>query len=67
VDDTRVLSSPAVVSGSAGEIYTVNIPDSKGGFIPVKIKKSAIGYTGPQGEYYSEFPKVAQLQAMYVK
>ena len=46
---------------------TVNVPDSKGGYVAVILHKSGDGYLGPQGEYYPSFPKVDQLQAMYVK
>ena len=49
------------------ESFTVNIPNSKGGYTPVIIKRSGTGFVGPQGEYYKEFPSVAQLKAMYVK
>lgn len=48
------------------ESYTVNIPGSDGnGYVPVLIRKSGPGFLGPQGEYYSEFPRIAQLQLMY--
>ncbi len=50
-----------------GESFTVNIPNSKGGYTAVTLKRSGSGYTGPQGEYYSEFPRVDQLRAMYEK
>lgn len=50
-----------------GESFTINIPNSKGGYTSVTLKRSGSGYTGPQGEYYSDFPKVEQLRAMYEK
>jgi hypothetical protein len=56
-----------VAQGLSDESITVNIPNSQGGYIPVIIKKSGKGYIGPQGEYYPEFPKVAQLKALYSK
>ena len=52
---------------SADESFTVNIPNAKGGYAAVIIKRSGTGFVGPQGEFYPEFPKVAQLQAMYGK
>ncbi len=52
---------------AADDIFTVNIPNNKGGYTPVTIKKSGEGFVGPQGEFYAEFPKVAQLQVMYGK
>ena len=49
------------------DVFTVNIPNNKGGYTAVTLKRSGSGYVGPQGEFYSEFPKVAQLRAMYGK
>ncbi len=57
-------SAPAVTEG---EVYTVNISNSQGGYTAVAIKKSGDGFIGPQGEYYEEFPKVDQLKLMYGK
>ncbi|MBF0331838.1 MAG: glycine zipper 2TM domain-containing protein [Candidatus Omnitrophica bacterium] len=51
----------------AEESFPINIPNPQGGYVTVTIKRSGTGFVGPQGEYYAEFPKVAQLQAMYVK
>ncbi|MBF0483341.1 MAG: hypothetical protein HQL25_01410 [Candidatus Omnitrophica bacterium] len=45
--------------------FTVNIPNSKGGFNAVVIKRSGTGFVGPQGEFYQTFPKVEQLKVMY--
>lgn len=76
VYDGKVIQAPAVTPVSsaasspadyANEEFKLNIPDSKGGFVLVIIKRSGTGFVGPQGEYYSEFPKVSQLQAMYAK
>ncbi len=47
--------------------FTVNIPNDHGGFTAVVIKRSGNGFTGPQGEFYPEFPKVFQLKIMYGK
>jgi hypothetical protein len=49
------------------EEFTVNIPNSRGGYNAVVIKRSGNGFTGPQGEYYPEFPKIFQLEMMYGK
>jgi hypothetical protein len=49
------------------DIFTVNIPNKHGGYTAVVIKRSGNGFTGPQGEYYPEFPKVFQLEMMYGK
>ena len=56
---------PAVVDTK--ESFTVNIPNFKGGYTPVSIKKSGDGFIGPQGEYYQEFPKVEELKTKYAK
>lgn len=47
--------------------FSVNIPNSKGGYTAVTLKASGKGFIGPQGEFYFEFPKVSQLKAMYGK
>ena len=47
--------------------FVVNIPNAKGGYTPVTIKRSGEGFVGPQGEFYPEFPKVKQLKVMYAK
>ena len=62
---TQVTVVPA--ASNTDEMYTLNIPNDKGGYAAVTIKRSGNGFTGPQGEFYAEFPKVAQLRAMYAK
>lgn len=59
----------AQVSSSAaqGEPFTVNVPNSKGGWTSVTLTRSGTGFIGPQGEYYQEFPKIKQLKEMYGK
>jgi hypothetical protein len=47
--------------------FTVNVPNDRGGYNAVIIKRSGNGFVGPQGEYYPEFPKVFQLKLMYGK
>jgi len=47
------------------EVFTVNIPLSGGGYKAVVIKRDGEGFQGPQGEFYSEFPRVEQLKVMY--
>ena len=54
-------------SANTEESFTVNIPNFKGGYTAVILKRSGNGFIGPQGEFYSEFPKVEQLKAMYGK
>jgi hypothetical protein len=45
--------------------FTVNVPNAQGGYTAIVIKQSGDGYVGPQGEYYSSFPSVTQLQNVY--
>jgi hypothetical protein len=49
------------------EKITINVPNSKGGFTPVTLKKYKNGYIGPQGEYYEGNPTIAQLKVLYGK
>ncbi|MBF0505042.1 MAG: hypothetical protein HQL14_08075 [Candidatus Omnitrophica bacterium] len=57
----------APVTVDLQDSFTVNVPSDKGGYAAVVIKKSGNGFVGPQGEFYSEFPKVSQLKVMYGK
>jgi len=65
IQTSAVTAAPATISSD--DSFTINIPSSKGGYTSVVLKKSGNGFIGPQGEFYSEFPKVSQLQAMYGK
>lgn len=67
-------SAPSAVAGAAvqsqapvDDVITLNIPNDKGGYVVVALKRSGNGFVGPQGEFYSEFPKVSQLKLMYAK
>ena len=51
----------------SGDMVTVNVPNSNGGYTAVVLKRSGNGYVGPQGEYYDQIPTTAQLQVMYGK
>lgn len=52
---------------ATNNMFTVNIPHNKGGFTPVQIRRSGTNFLGPQGEIYTEFPRVEQLKLMYGK
>ena len=54
-------------AANSEETLVVNIPNVQGGYTAVSIKRSGHGFVGPQGEFYSQFPKVSQLEAMYAK
>jgi hypothetical protein len=66
VQAATVTAAPSI-STDTNDTITINIPNNKGGYTAVVIKKSGNGFIGPQGEFYSEFPKVSQLQTMYAK
>jgi hypothetical protein len=55
------------VNGTSGDSVTINVPNDKGGFSPVVLKKSGDGYVGPQGEFYPQIPSMDQLKLMYGK
>ena len=61
------VSGPSVSTAASDDTITINIPNAKGGYTAVILKKSGNGFVGPQGEFYAEFPKVSQLQTMYGK
>jgi hypothetical protein len=47
------------------EKTTVNIPNSKGSFTSITMRRSGSGFIGPKGEYYEDYPSVDQLVRMY--
>jgi hypothetical protein len=55
-------AEPPAVSDTT---YTVNIPNARGGYTAVTLRRSGSGFVGPQGEFYTEFPRVDQLKTMY--
>jgi len=61
-----VITTPVTASDIVNSI-TINIPNNKGGYTAVTLKKSGNGFLGPQGEFYPEFPKVSQLEVIYGK
>jgi hypothetical protein len=52
-------------SAQVSDTVTINIPNKRGGYTSVTLKKAGNGYVGPQGEYYSENPTVEQLKTLY--
>jgi hypothetical protein len=65
IQTTALAAVPANVD--TDDTFTVNIPNDKGGYNTVVLKRSGKGFAGPQGEFYPEFPKVSQLRVMYAK
>jgi len=69
-----VLSQPVMVTPQfvqpqlqTRDLLTINIPNTRGAYTPVTLKKAGTGYVGPQGEYYSDNPTVEQLKILYGK
>jgi hypothetical protein len=63
-----IVTQPAPVAVvNAIDAFPINIPNNNGGYVSVIIKKSGNGFVGPQGEFYAQFPSVAQLKVMYGK
>jgi hypothetical protein len=66
-----IQAAPATVvaatSTDTDDSISINIPNNKGGYTAVLLKRSGKGFIGPQGEFYNEFPKVSQLQVIYGK
>ena len=62
-----VVPAPVMVQPQAPmpEMTTVNIPNSRGGYTSVTLRRSGNGFVGPQGEYYQNYPSVEQLRVMY--
>lgn len=61
------VENTAVSATNTQDSFTVNIPNSKGTYTPVTLKRSGNGFVGPQGEYYPQFPSIEQLKVMYAK
>ena len=61
--------STGVMTAAQGpeDTVTVNVPNARGGYTPVKLVKTDKGYTGPKGELYAGHPTVRQLTALYGK
>jgi len=68
---TIALGTPQTLSRrmskDRGKSFVINIPNRDGSYTTVTLIRSGGGFTGPQGEYYHEFPQVDQLKAMYGK
>ena len=63
-----VENTPAAdAAGVTNDVFVVNIPNAKGTYTPVSLRRSGTGFFGPQGEFYTEFPRVEQLKVMYGK
>lgn len=66
--DQHVRGEGRDEGGNEGEYdasFEINIPNKGGGYTTVILKRSGSGFTGPQGEYYDEFPRVEKLKVIY--
>ena len=61
------VTPPTPAPADIEDMITVNVPNARGGYTAVILKPSGKGFVGPQGEFYTEFPKVSQLKLMYGK
>ncbi len=62
-----VVQPPTVIEPEAPDSFTINIPNKQGGYTAVTLRRSGSGFIGPQGEFYTQFPTVYQLQTIYGK
>ena len=62
---TQLITQVPAPPAAQLDEFTVNIPNDHGGYTAVLIKRSGNGFTGPQGEFYPEFPTVSQLKIIY--
>ena len=58
-------ASPQPMASPSDDTFTINIPNGHGTYTAVNLRRSGSGFVGPQGEFYTEFPRVDQLKAMY--
>jgi hypothetical protein len=60
-----VVQPPALVSPQVptSEMLTINVPNSRGGYTAVNLRRSGGGFVGPQGEYYPNTPSVEEMMS----
>jgi uncharacterized protein YcfJ len=46
-------------------VQAVNVVNSNGSIVQVKLKRYGVGYVGPRGEYYQKLPTSEQLRPVY--
>lgn len=73
-----VMAQPVMVQPEAAPVVaqsqepapgtlTINVPNSRGGWTSVTLRRQGNGFVGPQGEYYPGNPTVEQLKVLYGK
>ena len=61
---TSTVAQPQTPTGAT---VIINVPNSSGGYTAVRLIKKDVGYVGPQGEFYPDYPTVDQLKVLYGK
>lgn len=52
---------------SGGGTIIVNVPTATGGTVAITLIRYSNGFTGPQGEFYPNFPSTEELSARYAR
>lgn len=55
----------AAAAPSTMDTFTINVPNARGAYTAVVIRRSGEGFVGPQGEFYESFPLVSELKVIY--
>lgn len=65
----QVQAAPAAPAENPSNLDTIEIhlPNGDGTFTLIKLKQTATGFLGPQGEFYPDHPTVDQLKERYIK
>ncbi|HRK62536.1 MAG TPA: DUF6515 family protein [Candidatus Omnitrophota bacterium] len=63
----QVVASNPQASEAPEKSVVINVPNANGSYMPITLQKYSDGYTGPNGEFYPDYPTVEQLKAMYSK
>jgi hypothetical protein len=45
--------------------HLVNVANSNGSIVQVRVRRQGVGWVGPRGEYYSTLPSSEQLRPVY--
>lgn len=61
------VSAVPITHYQAQDTFTINIPNIRGGYTAVTLRRTGSGFVGPQGEYYPDTPTVQQLKLLYGK
>ena len=66
VEPPKNSKEVSVIASEDEDSVTVNVPNvNSQGYTAVTLMRTEDGFTGPQGEFYSELPSMSQLITMY--